>query len=118
MYKIVHANINVLDLERSKKFYKEAFELEHTRTIEPEDGSFKIAFLKARKGDFLLELTWLRDMKEPYNLGDNESHICFEADDFDKSYEHHKKMDCICYENKDMGVYFVEDPDGYWMEVK
>jgi lactoylglutathione lyase len=118
MFEIVHANINVFDLERSIKFYKDAFELDLVRTKEPKEGSFKLAYLKAPKGDFLLELTWLRDMLKPYNLGDNESHICFAADDFEDSYNRHLKMDCICYENKDMGVYFVEDPDGYWMEVK
>lgn len=26
-------------------------------------------------------------------------------------------MGCICYENKDMGIYFIEDPDGYWLEI-
>ena len=26
-------------------------------------------------------------------------------------------MDCICYENKEMGIYFINDPDGYWLEV-
>ncbi|MBZ4646988.1 MAG: lactoylglutathione lyase [Petroclostridium sp.] len=63
-----------------------------------------------------LELTWLRDRKEPYNLGDNEFHLVFTADDFDAAYEMHKKMGCICYENKAMGIYFINDPDGYWLE--
>ena len=26
-------------------------------------------------------------------------------------------MGCICFENRDMGVYFIEDPDGYWIEI-
>jgi lactoylglutathione lyase len=26
-------------------------------------------------------------------------------------------MGCICYENKDMGIYFIIDPDGYWIEI-
>jgi lactoylglutathione lyase len=116
MFKIVHANLNVLDLDKSVAFYKEALDLKihHTR----EKASFNIAFLIGKDSDFLLELTWLKDMKRPYNLGDNESHICFAADDFDKAYELHKRMQCICYENKAMGVYFIEDPDGYWLEIK
>ncbi len=118
MFEIVHANINVLDLEKSIAFYKEAFDMEPIKTKEASDKSFKLTFLKAPKGDFLMELTWLRDVNEPYDLGSNESHLCFAADDFEKSHQRHKAMGCICYENKDMGVYFVVDPDGYWMEVK
>jgi lactoylglutathione lyase len=26
-------------------------------------------------------------------------------------------MGCICFENEEMGIYFIEDPDGYWLEV-
>ena len=26
-------------------------------------------------------------------------------------------MGCICFENHDMGIYFIEDPDGYWIEL-
>ena len=26
-------------------------------------------------------------------------------------------MECICFENKEMGIYFIEDPDGYWLEI-
>jgi lactoylglutathione lyase len=118
MYKIEHANINVMDLEKSIEFYKKAFDMKVERMHLPEDGSFKLAFLKAPCGDFVLELTWLREVQEAYDLGSNESHLCFAADDFEKSRLRHKEMECICYENQDMGVYFVVDPDGYWMEVK
>jgi len=118
MFKIDHANINVLNLEKSIAFYKEAFDMEVVKEKEPKDKSFKLAFMKAPYGDFLLELTWLRDVDEPYDLGSNESHLCFAATDFEKSHLRHKEMGCICYENQDMGVYFVVDPDGYWMEVK
>jgi lactoylglutathione lyase len=26
-------------------------------------------------------------------------------------------MGCICFENPSMGIYFLEDPDGYWIEI-
>ena len=26
-------------------------------------------------------------------------------------------MGCICFENPAMGIYFIEDPDGYWVEI-
>ncbi len=112
-----HFNFNVIDLEKSLKFYKEALDLEPVREKEASDGSFKLVFLGDGVTDFRLELTWLKDRKEPYNLGDEEFHLAMNVDDFDKVYTHHKEMGCICYENIDMGVYFINDPDGYWIEI-
>ena len=116
MIKFDHNNINVLDLERSKKFYKEALGLTEVRHIDGE--GFKIVFLGDEQGsEHLLELTWLADRKEPYNLGDNEFHLAFRTDDFDATHAKHKDMGCICYENTAMGIYFIVDPDGYWLEI-
>ena len=64
-----------------------------------------------------MELTWLRDMDRPYELGDNEIHLAFEVDDFDAALAKHKEMGCVCFENPAMGIYFIEDPDGYWLEI-
>ncbi len=112
-----HFNFNVFDLEKSVNFYKEAFGLVQLSEIPAEDGSFKIVFVGDEKTGFRLELTWLRDRTEPYNLGDLEYHLAFDVDDFDAAYKKHKEMGIICFENPAMGVYFVTDPDGYWIEV-
>jgi lactoylglutathione lyase len=112
-----HNNINVLNLEKSLNFYKEALGFEEIRRHNHPDGSFILAFLQDGTTNYSLELTWLRDRKEPYNLGDNEIHMAVVTDDFNGAYEHHKKMGCICYENKGMGLYFISDPDGYWTEI-
>ncbi|TCT15316.1 lactoylglutathione lyase [Natranaerovirga pectinivora] len=112
-----HNNFNVLDLDKSLAFYKEALGFEEVRRKVAEDGSFILAFLGDGVTDHKLELTWLRDWEKPYNLGDNEFHLAIRVDDFDAAYEHHKKMDCICYENKNMGIYFINDPDDYWIEI-
>ncbi len=116
-FKIVHSNINVADLDRSITFYAEALGMQEARRKEAQDGSYKIAFLADGHGEYQLELTWLRDKEGPYELGDNESHIAFRTDDFDGAYKHHTEMGIICYENKSMGIYFIEDPDGYWLEI-
>ena len=116
-FTFAHNNINVMDLEKSLSFYKEALELVETRTKEAPDGSFKLVFLGDGTTPHKLELTWLRDRKEPYDLEDNEQHLAFTADDFEAARAHHRKMGCICYENKAMGIYFIEDPDGYWVEI-
>lgn len=116
-FEMYHSCITVLNLERSLDFYKKALGLEPVRTIEAEDGSSKIVFLSSEGNPYQLELTWYRDRKEPYNLGDNEIHIGFRTDDYDTSLAYHKEMGCVCFENPQFGVYFIEDPDGYWMEV-
>ena len=114
---MVHENYNVLNLEKSLKFYEEALGLREIRRKEAEDGSFIIVYIGNDTTSFELELTWLRDWDRPYNLGDCEFHLAFRVDDFEGAYELHKKMDCICYENKNMGIYFIADPDGYWLEI-
>ena len=116
-FQMIHENYNVKDLERSMEFYKNALGITEKRRIEAPDGSFIIVYLGNKTTDFELELTWLRDWDRPYNLGDNEFHLALRVDDFDGAYELHKEMGCICYENKDMGIYFIADPDNYWIEI-
>lgn len=116
-FQFAHNNINVFDLQKSIDFYKGALDLVETRRHESPDGSFILVFLGDGVSSHKLELTWLRDRQEPYNLGDNEMHLAFAVDDFGAAHERHSRMGCICYENKKMGIYFIEDPDGYWLEV-
>lgn len=116
-FRFDHNNINVLDLHKSLSFYEKALGLKEVRRKEAEDGSFILVYLGDGLGSHTLELTWLKDRVEPYNLGENEFHIAFVVDDYDHAYQHHKEMDCICYENPAMGIYFISDPDGYWLEV-
>ena len=116
-FKMMHNNINVYDLEKSLAFYGEALGLREPRRITPESGDFIIVYLGDGASEHLLELTWLRDQKMPYNLGDNEIHLAFGVDDFDAALKKHREMGCVCFENTDMGIYFISDPDGYWNEI-
>ena len=112
-----HNNINVLDLDKSVEFYKKALGLEVTKEFHAPDGSFKLVYLGDGTTPHSLELPWLRDMDRPYDLGDNEIHLAFTVDDMDAALAHHKEMNCVCFENESMGIYFIEDPDGYWLEI-
>lgn len=113
-----HFNINVLDLERSIAFYGKALGLKEHHRKEAADGSFILVYLTDGVSPFLLELTWLRDHKEPYELGENESHLCFRVSgDYDKIREYHREMGAVCFENEAMGLYFINDPDDYWIEI-
>jgi len=117
MIKFNHFNFNVLDLEKSLKFYDEALGLKPAREKTASDESFKLVYLGDGASDFTLELTWLRDRKEPYDLGECEFHLAFTADDYDSVHAKHEAMGCICFENPAMGIYFITDPDGYWIEI-
>jgi lactoylglutathione lyase len=110
-----HFNFNVKDLDASLKFYEEALGL--TPVSQKDTPDFTIVFLGDKKTGFRLELTYLKDRKEPYNLGDLEYHLAMTADDYDSAHALHDKMGCICFENPAMGIYFIQDPDGYWIEV-
>lgn len=116
-FTMIHENYNVSDLEASIAFYGKALGLREVRRKTAEDGSFIIAFLKAERGDFELELTWLRDHPQKYDLGECEFHLAFRAEDFEAAHALHAEMGCICYENPAMGIYFISDPDGYWLEI-
>ena len=116
-FKMYHENYNVLDLEKSLEFYDKALGLKEIRREEASDGSFIIVFIGNETTDFQLELTWLRDRKEPYNLGDEEFHLAFNTDDNEGAHKFHEEMGCICFENPEMGIYFIKDPDGYWLEI-
>lgn len=116
-FRMYHENYNVLDLDRSLEFYEKALGLTEQRRKEAADGSYKIVYVGNAKADFQLELTWLRDRKEPYNLGENEFHLAFVVDDYEAAHAKHKEMGCICYENPAMGIYFIIDPDNYWLEI-
>lgn len=117
MLRFDHFNFNVLDLEKSISFYQDALNLQIVREHVAEDQSFKLVYLGDIETSFQLELTWLRDRTEPYNLGECEFHLAFVTDDYDAMYAKHKEMGCICYENPAMGIYFISDPDGYWIEI-
>ena len=63
-----------------------------------------LAFLGAGAAGCALELTWLRDRTEPYDLGYNEFHLAFQADDYEAAYRLHKSMGCVCFENEAIGI--------------
>ncbi|HBV49960.1 MULTISPECIES: VOC family protein [Alistipes] len=113
-----HFNINVTDLDRSLAFYGKALGLREVGRKQAADGSFTLVYLGDGETGFRLELTWLRDHSGPYELGENESHLCLRvAGDYEAVRAFHREMGCICFENHDMGLYFIADPDDYWIEI-
>ena len=113
-----HFNINVTDLDRSLAFYGKALGLREVGRKQAADGSFTLVYLGDGETGFRLELTWLRDHSGPYELGENESHLCLRvAGDYEAVRAFHREMGCICFVNHHMGLYFIADPDDYWIEI-
>ena len=81
--------------------------MHEVRRINAKDGSFIIVYLEDGNSSHQLELTWLREMDRPYDLGDNEFHLAFKVDDYEGAHKRHAEM----------GIYFVTDPNNYWLEV-
>lgn len=117
MVRFYHFNFNVLDLQKSLDFYDKALNLKPVREKKADDGSFTLVYLGDGVSEFTLELTYLAERKEPYNLGECEFHLAFQVDNYEAIHEKHKEMGIICYENPGMGIYFISDPDGYWIEI-
>ncbi len=113
-----HFNINITNLQRSLEFYDKALGLKEIKRKEAADGSFTLVYLGDCETGFRLELTCLHNHTQPYELGENESHLCMRiAGDYDSIRAYHREMGCICYENQQMGLYFINDPDDYWIEI-
>lgn len=114
-FKMVHENYNVSDLDASLAFYKKALGLTEKRRKTGE--GYIIVYVGNDESNFELELTWLADHPQKYNLGECEFHLAFRTEDFEAAHQFHQEMGCICYENPKMGIYFIQDPDGYWLEI-
>lgn len=116
-FRMVHENYNVQNLEKSLAFYEKALGLKEKRRRVADDDSYIICYVGNEHSDFELELTWLRDHPEKYDIGEEEFHLAFRTDDFEAAHRLHEEMGCICFENPKIGIYFIQDPDGYWLEV-
>ena len=116
-FKMIHENYNVKDLDASLDFYAKALGLHEVRRKVAEDGSYIIVYVSNDEADFELELTWLAGHTQNYDLGEEEFHLAFRTDDYEAAHKLHEEMGCICFENTEMGLYFIKDPDGYWLEI-
>ncbi|MBC8716182.1 VOC family protein [Ochrobactrum sp. Marseille-Q0166] len=123
MAKAIHTMIRVLDEEKSVSFYDQAFGLKIAERIDFE--SFTLVYLRNGEADFEVELTINKGRTEPYNLGDGYGHVAFVVDDLDAEYARFTQLGfkvgkLVDFKNGDVQVarfFFVEDPDGYKIEV-
>jgi lactoylglutathione lyase len=123
MAKAIHMMVRVLDEARSLGFYKKAFGLDVADRLDFAD--FTLVYLSNPEAPFEIELTINKDRVEPYELGGGYGHIAFMVDDLDSE---HRRFEAeglsprkIVEFNRDgkqiARFFFVEDPDGYKIEV-
>jgi len=121
--KSVHTMIRVLDEERSVEFYKSAFDLDIADRLDFD--SFTLVYMRNKEADFEVELTINKDREEPYDLGDGYGHLAVVVEDLDSEHVRFEqagfKPRKIIEFNRDGALlakfFFVQDPDGYEIEV-
>lgn len=123
MAKVIHTMVRVLDVERSKTFYEEVFDLKEKRYLDFDD--FALVYLGNDENDFEIELTLNKDQKEPYTHGNGYGHFAVCVDDLEAE---HSRIKELGYKPNDIVAFspggellakffFINDPDGYEIEV-
>ena len=111
----IYENYNVQDLSKSLIFYSRALGLTEKKRKIASDESCIIVYIGDKESE--IELTWNVRPSEKYNFVNEELHLAFLVDDFDKAYKLHQEMGCICTENLRMGIYSIKDPDGHEVKI-
>jgi len=123
MAKIIHTMIRVLDLDRSKLFYEQAFGLTPSHELHFED--FALVYLRNDENDMEIELTLNKGETTAYTHGSGYGHVAMCVNDLDTEYERLKSLgieatDIVEFSPDDnllARFFFVTDPDGYEIEV-
>lgn len=120
-FKILHICFRVENLEKSVRFYEEALGYNEVKRLDYPEHEFTLVYLQDPASTIEIELTYNYD-HGPYERGNGYGHFAVETEDLMKSYEKHKAMDCIADEISGLpdgktSFYFIQDPDGYQIEV-
>ena len=119
MAKAIHSMIRVLDEARSVRFYRTAFGLDVAERLEFD--SFVLVYLRNPEADFEVELT----VNKGRDLGDGYGHIAFCVDDLDAEHARLTEVGLSPRKLVDFApggeviarFFFIQDPDGYEIEV-
>ena len=123
MAKAIHSMIRVLDEARSVDFYRNAFGLDVADRLDFE--TFTLIYLSNAETGFELELTVNKGRVEPYVLGDGYGHLAVSIADLDSEHDrlgalglNPKKIVEFNHDGSPIArFFFIEDPDGYKIEV-
>ena len=123
MAKAIHTMIRVLDLDRSIAFYDKAFGLKVADHFDF-DG-FALVYLRNDENDFEIELTLNKGETEPYTHGNGYGHVAVCVDDAQAEHQRFSDLGLAPNDVKEFHrdgalmarFFFVQDPDGYKIEV-
>jgi lactoylglutathione lyase len=123
MAKFGHSMIRVLNEARSVDFYDRAFGLKVADRLDFE--TFTLVYLANSENTFELELTINKDQSDPYELGNGYGHAAFIVDDLEAEHTRFEQAGLsprklVDFQNGGVTVarfFFVQDPDGYQIEV-
>lgn len=123
MAKLIHAMIRVRDEEKSKRFYRAALGLDREERF-AFDG-FTLVYLRNAEADFELELTINHGRTAAYSHGDGYGHLAVAVDDLDVEHRRMSTAEIAPAPIKEFfrggelfaRFFFIEDPDGYRIEV-
>jgi lactoylglutathione lyase len=123
MAKAIHSMIRVLEEGRSTAFYDTAFGLKVAERLAFEN--FTLLYLRSPETGFELELTINHGRTEPYALGDGYGHLAFSVDDLEAEHARFTSQGLNPTPVKELQhsgrplakFFFVQDPDGYKIEV-
>ena len=115
--------IRVLDEARSVDFYRDAFGLDIADRLDFE--TFTLVYLSNPDTPFEVELTVNKGREQPYALGDGYGHLAVSVADLDSE---HDRLGALGLNPKKIvefdrdgariaRFFFIEDPDGYKIEV-
>lgn len=123
MAKFIHLMVRVADLEASTAFYGQAFGLAESHRLDFPD--FTLVYLRNAENDVEVELTYNKGRDKPYTHGDGYGHVAFVVDDLDAEHRRFGEAGLAPEDIKEFApdgeklarFFFVEDPDGYRIEV-
>lgn len=124
MSKIIHSMIRVRDLDQSLKFYADCFDLRPAHRLD--FPGFSLVYLRNAENDAEIELTWNGGRSEPYTHGDGYGHVAVCVPDvaadrarlLDQGYSPLEIKEFKADDGTLIARYFfIQDPDGYKVEV-
>lgn len=122
--RFLHTMLRVGNLEKSIQFYTDILGMQLLRQKEYPEGKFTLAFIGYgdEKDNTAIELTYNWDT-DAYDIGNGFGHLAIEVDDVYKATDSiREKGGKIIREAGPMNagqtiIAFVEDPDGYQIEL-
>jgi lactoylglutathione lyase len=115
-FTFAHNNFNVMDLDKSIRFYKEALGLEETRRIHADDGSVCDRLSRRRTepasaGAYLAE----GPQRTPMIWGTMSFIWHWKQIIWMRLMKSMQKWAASVMKTPGMGIYFIQDPDQYWI---